>query len=66
MSPAAGSASKGEHSILAQLSDLRILVGRDRVELSLPKADKLGFKVTEMLLGPLNLYANQDDSVVRV
>jgi hypothetical protein len=47
------------------MSSLRIFIGHDRVSVCVPGFfDKFPFKLNEVLLGPLNFYANKNDSAV--
>ena len=47
-----------------QLSRCQIRIGGDSVNLLVPKSDDLRLQVQEMLLGPVNFYADQSQSVV--
>jgi len=44
---------------------MKINVSENRVQAVVPESQEFGVKVTEMLLGPLDLYPNQDQSGLR-
>jgi len=49
--------------ILGYLSRLRIELAENRCLMFIPKSNEFSLKITEMLLGPFNFYANKNKSV---
>ena len=52
-------------SLLRCLSAMKINLCENRVQAVVPESQEFGVKITEMLLGPLDLYPNQDQSGLR-
>lgn len=59
---------KREHAVSAQLlsslTSLGILIASNSVKMLVSKTSKFGLKVTEVLIGSLNFYANPDETLV--
>ena len=56
--------AKDSWIILSEFPRCQIRIGGNSINLLVPKSDDFGLQIQEMLLGPVNFYAGQNQSVV--